>query len=189
MSFHIKKPDSIANVLFVDTETTGVSENDEPISIAAVLTEVNIHTGLITNEVATYYGLREPFCQISQGAFSVHGITKASLKGKEFDIRELYSMFSVASVIVAHNAKFDKRMLRFLNDESHNWGCSCWDVDWPIEIGGRSLTAICEYFSIEKEFPHNALSDTRAMMAALQQKNHIDQTYLKLLLNNSLKIK
>lgn len=173
---------NLTNILFVDTETTGLSGDNQPISIGAVLAEVDSATGIVVAEIGSYYGLREPSCEISLGAYRVHGISKAQLKEKEFDLRELVAMFGVAEIIVAHNAAFDRRMLQFVDDEHRRWGCSCRDIDWPKEIGGRSLDAICNYFGIRRPATHNALSDTRVMIDALQQRQRDGSTYLKCLL-------
>ena len=172
----------LVNVLFLDTETTGLSANDQPISIGLVLAEVDAATGLIVSEVTLYYGLREPSCEIGLGAFRVHGISKTQLSGKDFDYSQLVSMFGVAEIVVAHNAKFDKSMLRFMHKYSRMWGCSCWDIEWPNTAGGRSLDALCNYFKINRPLPHNSLSDTRAMIEIVQQQEKNGITYLKSLL-------
>ena len=173
---------ALTNVLFVDTETTGLGQEYQPVSIGAVLSEVDVHTGFIQREVFSYYGLRNPSCEISPGALRIHGLSKAELTGLEFDTRQLVCMFGVADLIVAHNSKFDRGMLRFIDNEDRNWGCSCWDVDWPKEIGGKSLDAICAYFSVGRESPHNSISDTRAMISVLQQRKVDGSAYLLQLL-------
>lgn len=170
------EPSKLVNILFVDTETTGLSATDEPISIGAVLCEVDADNGAILSEVVSYHGLREPFCEINPGALRVHGITKPQLKGKEFDLKELIGMFGAAKLVVAHNAEFDKGKLKAFNNAQ--WGCSCYEVNWPGEIGSRSLDAICRYFDIARVSPHDAMSDTRAMMEALSQKQLDGTTYL-----------
>lgn len=73
----VKSSPRLVNVLFVDTETTGLNAGDQPISIGAVLSEIDIKSGAILSEVASYYGLREPSCEISQSAFRVHGLSKS----------------------------------------------------------------------------------------------------------------
>ncbi|MEO8417266.1 MAG: exonuclease domain-containing protein [Methylophilaceae bacterium] len=169
--------------MFLDTETTGLSQDDQPISIGAVLAEIDLTNGVVLKEIASYYGLSEPSCKISEGAYRVHGISDSQLKNKEFDLKELVTMFGVAELIVAHNAAFDKRKLSFMGNTQQNWGCSCWDIDWPKEIGGRSLDVICKHFGINRPAIHNALSDTWAMINALQQTKDDGSTYLVHLLH------
>ncbi|MDI1308162.1 MAG: exonuclease domain-containing protein [Methylotenera sp.] len=164
--------------MFIDTETTGLSKSDQPISVGAVLAEVDTRNGVILKEIARYYGLREPSCVITEGAYQVHGISDYQVKNKEFDLKELVTMFEVANLIVAHNAAFDKRMLSFMSDAQPTWGCSCRDIDWPDEIGGRSLDAISKHFSLNRPVIHNSLSDTLVMIEALQQKKADGSTYL-----------
>lgn len=88
-------------------------------------------------------------------------------------------MLGVSGIVIAHNAKFDKKMLRFLSSARQpEWGCSCWDVDWPSDIGGRSLDAICMHYKINRPVIHNAMTDTRSMIEALQKESKIGKTYL-----------
>lgn len=166
------------NVLFVDTETTGVGASDEPITVAAVLASVDCRTGLIRREFHSYYGEREPACVISPNAARVHGISVADLLGKKFDLRLLVSLFIAADYVVAHNAEFDKRMLKSICAEDHDWRCSLRGVPWPGEVGGRSLDALCEHFSIQRPSPHNSMWDVRALMALLGKRDHMGRTFL-----------
>lgn len=187
-----KNPAGLLNILFVDTETTGLEYEDEPIDIGLILVEGNKYTGEITKEFATYSGTREPSCNISPAAFSVHGLNNAMLKGQQFDYEMLTRMFMHANICIAHNARFDAGMLRHflsalrehLPSDSRpvEWACSCWDVDWPNYFSNRKLDTICEKFGITRNFPHRALDDARAIMLALQHKASNGQTYLANLL-------
>ena len=166
------------NVLFVDTETTGLGANDEPITIAAVLKSVECGTGKARREFHSYYGEREPLCAISPGAARIHGISKSQLSGKRFDGRELVALFGASDYVVAHNAEFDRRMLRVVLPDEYNWRCSIRSVNWPDDTAGRSLDALCEYFSVQRTFPHNAMSDVRALISLLSQHRNGGTTFL-----------
>lgn len=175
----VSRATEFVNVLFLDTETTGLDKNDQPISIGLVLVEAELASGKINREIASYYGMRDPSCKISDGAYAIHGIKKSDLFGKEFDALELVTMFGVSGIIIAHNAKFDKRMLSFLSDvKQPEWGCSCWDVDWPLDVAGRSLDDICKYYKINRPAVHNAMADVRSMIEALQKESSIGKTFL-----------
>ncbi|MGB3069797.1 MAG: 3'-5' exonuclease [Ottowia sp.] len=182
-----QKPVGRANALFVDTETTGLGLDDEPISLAAVLTEIDCTSGRVVQEIASYHGFREPHCKISPGAFAVHGITKASLSGKEFDLMMFVCLFQSANICIAHNASFDARMIhRILPRDSYTaqWACSCWDVEWP-SLGNRKLDTISEALGIHRTTPHDAMADVRTMMNALQLEKHEGGTYLLSLLSRA----
>lgn len=179
----IEHSEQTITVAFVDTETTGLDETDEPISVAAVLAVVTLRTGKLVSVIAEYHGLREPFCTISSGAQEIHGICKAQLKGLKFDLQELVAIFACADLAIAHNAKFDARMLLpFVGHLNVHWACSCWDVDWPTK--NRKLDTVCDHLKIARSTPHDAMTDVKAMMAALQIKADQDITYLGQLLNS-----
>jgi DNA polymerase III epsilon subunit-like protein len=176
----------LVNVLFIDTETTGVADHDQPISVGAILSEVNLNTGKIYRDVSSYYGLREPSCEIHPRALQVHGLSSAELKGKEFDIEQLVIMLGCSDMVIAHNASFDKRMLRFLSEAKQpKWACSMRDADWPPDAGGRSLDAICMHYGIHHPAVHNAITDTRAMMEALQKPSCSGKTHLSMVLERN----
>ena len=166
------------NVLFVDTETTGLGEHDEPITIAAVLTAVECGTGLVLREFHSYYGKREPFCPISPGAQRIHGLTNKDLAGTKFDLKELAALFGVSDLVVAHNAQFDRRMLRVAGLGDYNWQCSLRSISWPAAAERQSLDALCEYFCVQRAQPHNAMSDVRALIAVLSKRSSSGRTYL-----------
>lgn len=170
-------------VAFVDTETTGIGQLDEPISVAAVLAVVNLRTGKLVSEVAKYHGLREPYCTISPTAQAIHGISKEKLKGLKFDMLELVTIFACADLVIAHNAEFDARILRpFVGHLDVHWACSCWDVNWPTS--NRRLDTVCHYLKIARPTPHDAMADAKAMMAALQIESGQGITYLGQLLSS-----
>lgn len=175
----VNKTVEFVNALFLDTETTGLGDQDQPITIGMVLVEAELISGKIYREIASYYGIRDPSCRISEGAYAIHGIKKSDLLGKDFDAIELVTMLGVSGIVIAHNAKFDKKILSFLSiAKQPQWGCSCWDVDWSGDIVGRSLDAICMYYGINRPVIHNAMTDTRAMIEALQKESKIGETYL-----------
>lgn len=159
-------------VAVIDTETTGLSENDEPISVGVVLLEVN---GESIEEIDSYYGLREPSVPINPEALRVHGLAMERLRGLSFDMRHLRKLLDSADLLVAHNAKFDRRMLARLIPSivSAEWACSMYTLkfDWAKIASGRwSLDAICDALAISRPQPHNALSDCRALISVLKTR-------------------
>lgn len=93
--------------IFLDTETTGIDEEDRLCQIA-----FKTETGLIVNE------LFNPGKPISIEAMSIHHITNEMVKDKPqfknskawIKLQELVD--NQSNIIVAHNAKFDVGMLR-----------------------------------------------------------------------------
>ena len=93
-------------LLFLDTETTGLSENDRLIQLAYK----NSKTGKIVNE------LYSPGMPIGFESMSVHHITEEDVKNKPAfkgskEFKELEELIKSGAIIVAHNAQFDIGML------------------------------------------------------------------------------
>ena len=59
---------------FLDTETTGLTSNDEVIEFAIVLFRYDVSRRKL-RVIDRYRGLREPSCAIAPGAEAVHGIS------------------------------------------------------------------------------------------------------------------
>lgn len=93
----------------VDVETTGfsVQRGGRVIEIGAVA----IETGRIVAELST---LIDTGAEISHGAFRVHGISKAMLRGKPVpaDAWGAFREFVGNANLVAHNSPFDSAFVR-----------------------------------------------------------------------------
>jgi DNA polymerase III epsilon subunit-like protein len=145
-------------VAVVDTETTGLAESDEPVSVAVILLDVSGRKGDTIVEVDSFYGLREP-------GVPIHPLRK---------------VIDSADLLVAHNAKFDRRMISKIVPHlmEAEWACSIHTLkyDWAkLGDGRRSLDALCAALSIERPEPHNALSDCRALISVLKTRAGTDR--------------
>jgi len=157
-------------VAILDTETTGLEAHDEPISVAALLFEVALPSGKMLREMESFYGLREPSVSIHPRAQEVHGISIESLRGKVLDVETLRRIVASADVLIAHNAKFDRRMLMKVlpGIEKEIWSCSMLGKRFFWEgMPSKSLDSICVFLEVNRPEPHNALSDCRALSEVL----------------------
>jgi DNA polymerase III epsilon subunit-like protein len=170
-------------VAVVDTETTGLAEEDEVISVGIILLEVSEKSGKLIRELDSYYGLREPSVPIHPMAAKVHGLNLSDLIGKRLDIERLTTIFEHADVIAAHNAQFDYKMLIKIHPPLvyATWGCSCLGLrDHWRDLPNRKLDTICQALGVNRPEPHNAMTDCRALVdVLLKQKNH--STYMRYL--------
>lgn len=161
-------------VAVVDTETTGLDDHDEPVSVAVVLLDVSGPKGDVIEELGCYYGLREPTTPMNPKALEVHGLSWDKLHGRTLDMHALRKLVDSADLLVAHNAKFDRRMLAKLIPSvvSAEWACSIYTLkfDWAKIATGRSLDAICDALKIERPHPHDAMADCRALIAVLRTR-------------------
>jgi DNA polymerase III subunit epsilon len=170
-------------VAVVDTESTGLGTDDEPISIGLILIEVDEKGGLVA-ERDRYYGVREPGVPIHPAARRVHGMTAAQLAGKAFDLQRVAAILSAAQVAVAHNASFDARMIAKVVQSASEWRCSLRQFPWVVE-SGRKLDHVCERLGVQRAEPHNAMTDCEALLRCLLHrtgKTERSRTYLGALL-------
>ena len=95
--------------IILDTETTGVGENDRVIQLGYIVLgakEVEVHNEFFSSDVP-----------ISFGAMEVHGITPDMLEGKgscseSTSYKRLQELNSDENYMIIHNAPFDLGMLK-----------------------------------------------------------------------------
>ena len=121
-------------VLIVDTETTGLTRNDEVVEFAGLL--LQRHDSRL-QKIASYEGLREPTCNINPHAQAAHGLSMSKLRGRRLDMPTVRHLFERCDVVVAHNDSFDRRFLDALIPESRSchWLCSCRGIAWKKPFG------------------------------------------------------
>lgn len=159
-----------ATVAVIDTETTGLGSQDEPVSVAAIVYEVAMPSGVMIREIESYYELREPAVPIHPQAQAIHGLSLGVLHGRKLNADTLIRICYTVDVLVAHNAKFDRRMLRSLVPAIHTrtWACSMLALrDRWAPLPSRSLGAICDALDVARPKPHNALTDCRSLAEVL----------------------
>lgn len=126
----------MSKLLLLDTETTGLSGIDQPIEVAMCLYEVN-EDGQLLRQIDSYVGRRCPSVPINPRAQKTHKISIADLIGLDFDYKKINKLVEAADLIVAHNARFDHRMLKTLvpNISQKKWRCTVDQWPWPISSG------------------------------------------------------
>lgn len=157
-------------VLTLDSETTGLGKNDEPISLGMVLCTVDPNSGRAIGEVAVYEGLRKPSVPIHPAARNVHGIQDHALEGLDFEHETVRSLINQADVIISHNAAFDGRMLVKLYPEITRkpWRCSWRQWPWSSKTQGRKLENAAELCGVQNTASHQALADAKTLWQCLQ---------------------
>ena len=154
------------NEIFLDTETTGLSPNDNHkiVEIACIETRDLIVTKKIFHKIIN------PQRNVPDGAYKVHGFSTEFLKNKEtFDkVADEFLDFIRDKKIIIHNAAFD---LSFLNYElrlikkneikKDNIIDSLEVARGKFPGSSNSLDALCRRFGIDlsRRTKHNALLD------------------------------
>jgi len=173
-------------VAILDTETTGVGSDDEPVSVGVIAVRVD-ERGALVEEIGRYEGWREPSVPIHPKAQAVHGLTIDDLRGKQFDILALKTLINAADVIVAHNASFDARMIGVIMKVKPKWRCSYRQFPWG-SMADKKLDTVCKEFGVERPATHGAMNDAEALLACLLKhrgKTERSQTYLSTLLKQT----
>ena len=172
--------------ILLDTETTGLTGEDELIELSLLLVEFDDNGNL--EPIAEYTGLREPNCRIHPGAQAKHGLTMDDLAGEALDLESCYNIFDKSNFLVAHNSSFDKKYIEdefdYLSDKI--WLCSYRYIDWKSRgFKSQKLVDLAKSHDIDIEDEHRAESDTLALFELLNQKASPRTTYFNQLLRNN----
>lgn len=168
------KPDgrTLAKGVIVDTETTGLNQDtDKIMEIGLVAFEYDPETGQAYRVVESFGALEDPGMPITPEITEITGITNEMVAGQRIDDARVADLVSGASIVIAHNAKFDRPFLeqRFPAFEELPWGCSFAQVDWDGEgLGARKLDYIAFQFGFFFD-AHRAETDCQALLTILQQ--------------------
>lgn len=184
------------NLLFVDTETTGLdADKFEIIDLAAVLTTPDNKTVLSSLEVK--FRMERPDVA-EKKALEVNGYNEIDwapekcASDRNTVALQLLKMADDA-VLIGHNVSFDERFLTtFLARLNHkpNWHYHKIDtvvLAWPLVISGKAkwlrLGDVCEALGIKQTRAHSAMGDVescRAVYTALLDfyMRSFDQPYM-----------
>jgi DNA polymerase-3 subunit epsilon len=180
------KPKSIG--IFLDTETTGTNHyNDQIIELALVPFEYS-NDGKIYKLLESYAGLQDPNITITPFITKLTGITNEMVAGKTFDQDKINNIVSSASLIIAHNAAFDRKFVEKLFPifAAKPWACTGVEIPWREEsITSAKLEYLAYKFGVFYE-AHRAEIDCLIGIHVLSQKLPISgELVLKRLLDNA----
>lgn len=165
-------PDGAATELglILDTETTGFEVfMNEVIELGMILFEYAPATGRIYRIVDTFDEFRDPGRPIPPEVTQLTGITDEIVHGCVIDESALESFVSRASIVIAHNAEFDRPFVEkhWKVFETKPWGCSMRHIPWYDEgIATQKL----EFIALRLGFfydAHRALDDSLALLHTL----------------------
>jgi len=169
-SYHQGEPLTKRIGMVIDTETTGIdTAKDKIIELGFVAFEYDAGSGNIYRILHTYDGFEDPKEPLSDVVKKLTGIDDAMLKDQCLDDAEINSWLEKSSLIIAHNAAFDRAMLerRLPAVKDTAWACTFADIDWLAEdIGSRKLDYIA--YQLGYFFDgHRAVNDAQATLHLL----------------------
>lgn len=168
----IQKPVPESRVaICIDTETTGLDHTaDQVIELGLLAFEYDPDTGGIIRVSDRYSGFEDPGRPLPPEITAITGITDEMVAGRSFDNERVAAMTLDASLVIAHNAAFDRKFLevRFPFFSRIPWACTMSQLDWTAErIASRSLEYLlyrCGGFCINA---HRALDDAEGVLGLL----------------------
>ena len=172
--FNDPQKGKIKRAVVIDTESTGLStENDDVIQLAVLPFDYEPQSGriLTVHKTLAFEGLREPRVPISEEASLITGITADMVAGKSIDEAVVAAVVADADLVIAHNANFDRVMVERHWDcfAEKPWACTLSSVDWLRE--GFSAGKL-DYLGMQFGWfydGHRALADCEACLALLAQ--------------------
>jgi|SRR5882672_1971296 len=152
-----------SKALIIDTETTGLGEDDQIVEIAIV-------DAAYTLEFASLVKLSKP---IPPAATNIHGIT-TEMADQAIAADELWPLVHqiiCGSALLAYNAPFDSRMIeQTFGPEARNHEWHCLMNAW-MEFHGfdrwQRLETVCHNIGVEPG-GHRALGDAKAAREVLR---------------------
>ena len=156
--------------LILDTETTGLdAQADDVIELGMVLFEYAPATGRIYRVVDTFDELRDPGRHIPAEITAMTHITDDMVRGHSVDAAAVAAFVARATVVIAHNAAFDRPFVekQWGVFATKPWGCSMTHVHWRdegIATQKQELIALCLGFFYEA---HRAVNDCFALLNIL----------------------
>ena len=186
-----KCPEGCKVGIFLDTETTGTDySKDEVIELGMVPFVYNDENKII-GILKPFSKLRQPSVPISQEIISLTGITDQMVEGQTIDNSEVEEFVSLATVIVAHYATFDRHMVEkywpvFMDKY---WACSVSDINWKAYgFEGVKLGHLLLQFGLFHT-GHRAIVDCHSGIELLARELVSGQTGLSILLERVNKVR
>ena len=166
--------------LCIDTETTGLNHTeDKIIELGIIAFEYDSKTGAIIRITDRYNDFEDPGCPLPQEIIKITGITDEMVAGQAFDDDRIRAFAEGASIVIAHNAAFDRKFVeaRFPYFASVPWACTVYQLDWNKErIGSRTLEYLlfkCGGYTINA---HRVLDDAEGVLGLLLGNLPISET-------------
>lgn len=172
--------------LIVDTETTGLNpRKDEVIELGYILLEYCDDEIFAVSKFG--YELQEPKRPIPVEIQKLTGISSKLLSGKTFNQEIIHDVVVASSIVIAHNASFDRPMCEAafpaLSDKP--WACSLADIEWA-KYGYESKKL--KYLLLESGYffdGHRALDDCAALLTLLSSTGPDGRSFFKILMESA----
>ena len=169
--FHTNPPErQLSKGIILDTETTGMDvQKDKVIELGMILFEFDPQTGIIYKVLKSFDQYEDPGFPIPAESTAIHNITDAMVKGCVIAEEDVTDFLRNVSVVIAHNAGFDRAFveMRWPIFENIMWACSLKDIDWRSEGFGSAKLEYLVYTQGLFYDAHRADADCCALLELL----------------------
>jgi len=166
-------PAKLVKAAILDTETTGTNQlTDKIIELGIVIVEYCPETGQVYRVLETFNELEYPGMPIPPESTLIHHITDDMVLGKKINDETVESLMADVSLVIAHNAFFDRGFVeaRLPLFKKKSWACSYAQVPWKVEgIGSSGLEFLAYRFGFHYA-GHRASIDCHALLEVLQSE-------------------
>ena len=166
-------PPKLLKAAILDTETTGTNQaTDRIIELGIVVIEYCPVSGQVYRVLETFDELEYPDGLIPPESTLIHGITDEMVRGKKINDAAVEALMSDVSLVIAHNAFFDRGFVeeRLPLFKNKPWACSYAQISWKTEgIGSAGLEFIAYRFGFNYA-GHRASIDCHALLEVLQSE-------------------
>ena len=176
--------------LLLDVETTGLDTTSDEIIELGMVKFTYLPTGEIVGVTDTFSSLNEPAKPIPEDVTRLNGVTDEMVAGHKIDNATVEVFAADASIIIAHNANFDRRFVErywgaFVDKP---WACSVNQIEWRKHgFEGSRLGYLLAGVGMFHE-AHRAVDDCRALLEILAYEvSTVRRTALAMLLENARK--
>ncbi len=148
--------------LIVDVETTGLNPSEDRVIEIGIL-EFRIGREGVPIISGMYSGLEDPRQPLTEDVKRITGITDEALLGQTIEWSVVERFWDRASLVIAHNAEFDRSFLTTrpeLSSTVKHWACSVRHIDWRAKhFGSSKLQYLAADHGFANPFAHRALFD------------------------------
>lgn len=159
--------DDTRNGVLIDVETTGLDfDDDEIIEVCALPFRFDSDTLEIVDVQPPFVQRQQPKKRISSLITRVTGLSNEGVRGENIDWDEFGRIYDESTVVLAHNARFDRKMVEKTRGASDKlWACTVHDIDWDLVSQGasRKLDYLCMLHGFTFDH-HRAENDCRATL-------------------------
>jgi len=158
--------------VIVDVETTGLDPSADKIIEIGVL-EFSLPTEEAPSEIVNMYGgVEDPGFPLREEIVKITGLRDGTIAGQKIDWALVRTLLGRSSLIVAHNAAFDRSFVTRrpeLSSLNKKWACSMRHIDWAVK--GHKTQAL-NYLAADSgflnPFAHRALFDCATTFRLIQ---------------------